>query len=75
MTIIKLSSTLLHLMVAFVNNIFTALFGVVSECCDSMNIEYSFLWGFFIMFRNFLVCISVVLICCYLRRSPGGARG
>lgn len=47
------------------------MLGVVSECCDSMNIEYSFLWGFFIMFGTFLVCICVVLICCCLRKSEG----
>lgn len=59
-------------MMALVNNFYTTALGVVSECCDSMNIQYSFLCGFFIMFGNFLVCICVVLICCYLGKSVGG---
>lgn len=71
MNIIKFNSTLLHLMVGFLSNFYTAALGVVSECCDSMNIEYSFLWGCFVTIGSFLVCTFVVLICCYLRKSGG----
>lgn len=59
MDIIKLKSSLLHVRVAFANNFYITALGIISECCDSMNIEHSFLWRFFIMFGNFLVCICV----------------